>query len=120
MIRIKTDSELIREKAELEVALKRLKDIYRGYERTLDELYITWRSVKDPIVKKEIHKEIFKLKDKMMFGRVQREIGYIQIDINNINRMLHPVQYDAGYFYDDYRELDYDEIVNCGIRGVRL
>lgn len=121
MIIIKTDEELRKQKAELEIAMNKLVDIYNGYKKTLDELYITWRAVKDPIVKREIHKEIFKLKDEMMFGRIQMEISCIRCDINEIERILHSTPNpNYGCLYDSYHDFDIDEIMNYGIRGVRL
>lgn len=120
MLLIMTDEELMerkrfltRQKQELEAKLQMMND-------QLDELYIIWRSEKNPKVKREIHHKIYKLKDQITFSPYNKDIHYIMCEIREINDMLYPNQRRAGYFYEDDRELDFNVIELYGIHGCKL
>lgn len=121
MIIIKTDKELKRDKRNLEIRLAELKRQYRELLNKEAELYDIWRQVKDPIVKREIHREIFKWKDGIAYRKLERNIQCVESDIREINRFLYSYpSMTIGCIYDTYQELDYNSIALYGIRGVRL
>lgn len=121
MLLVMTDEDLNVRKQSLMEQKKQLQDQIYQLERTLDEMYITWRSEKDPIMKRKIHKDIFDLKDRIIFHPNKRKINRIDCEIFEINSMLKPSNYGTGgYFYTDTHDLDYHDIILHGIRGVKF
>lgn len=118
---IKTDEELRMERKVLVEKRKRLQEVQDGLIQAEEELMQKWRLIKDPIVKREVHKEIFKLRDQILFGRQKQELDSLDSQIGVIDRYLYStpsVQY--GSIYDTYQNLNYDEISIYGIHGVKL
>ena len=118
---IKTDEELRMERKILVEKRNRLQEVQDGLVRAEEQLMQKWRSIKDPVVKRKIHKEIFELRDQILWGRQKRELDRINCNIGEIDRYLYSnpsIQY--GSIYDTYQDLNYDEISIYGIHGVKL
>lgn len=118
---LKTDKELLAEKAVLEKELGELLVERNRLEDEINRTYDLWRAAEDKIMKREIHKEIFKMKDevrRMNYGR----INILKNKLFSINKLLYPSQSTViGCIYDTYRsELDFNDIIINGIRGVKL
>lgn len=118
---LKTDKELLAEKAVLEKELGELLVERHRLEDEIDKTYELWRAAEDRIMKREIHKEIYKMQDKvrnMNYG----PIDTLKIRLASINRLLYPSQSTViGCIYDTYRsELDFNDIIINGIRGVKI
>ena len=99
----------------------RLQEVQDGLVQAEAELMQKWRLIKDPVVKREVHKEIFKLRDKILRGRQKQELDLLYNQIEIIDHYLYSkpsVQY--GSIYDTYQNLNYDEISIYGIHGVKL
>lgn len=119
MCGLKTDMELKTEKQMLERKLGELLAKKHEMEDTLNDMYTTWRLMKDPIAKREFHKEIYKLKDKILHMDVN-EISAIKCKLHRVNKLLYPSQCNAGYFYDTIHDLDFEDIIINGIHGAKL
>ena len=118
---IKTDEELRMERKILVEKRNRLQEVQDGLVQAEAELMQKWRLIKDPVVKREVHKEIFKLRDKILRGRQKQELDSLYSQIGIIDHYLYSkpsVQY--GSIYDTYQNLDYDKISIYGIHGVKL
>lgn len=119
---IKTDEELRIERRSLIEDRRKLKCIQQGMIDDMDNLKQAWRETKDPIVKRNIHREIFRLNDEIMFGIVTRSIETLNYSINSIDRMLYSKPSPTyGCIYDTYQNLNYDDLLRYGvIHGVKL
>lgn len=119
---IKTDEELRIERRSLIEDRRKLKCIQQGMIDDRNNLKQTWREMKDPIVKRKIHHEIFKLNDEIMFGIVARSIEALDDRISSIDRMLYSKPSPTyGCIYDTYQNLNYDNLLQYGvIHGVKL
>lgn len=119
MYGLKTDMELKMEKQILERRLGELLTKKHEMEDTLKDMYTTWRLMEDPIAKREFHKEIFELRDRIVRMDIN-EVSTVQCELSRVNKLLHPSPCNAGYFYDTIHDLDFEDITINGIHGVRL
>ncbi len=82
-----------------------------------------WHSVKDPMLKKELHKEINKL-DNILAVHVLTPKSKILDEIRAIDITLdiRPSGNSRVNYLDhgNYGELNYNEILDFGIKGIRL
>ena len=119
---IKTDEELRNERRGLVEERRRLNCIQQGLIDDRDNLKQIWRETKDPMVKRAIHHEIYKLNDEILFGIIARSIETLDIKIGSIDRMLYSKPSPTyGSIYDTYRALSFDNVLNYGvIHGVKL
>lgn len=122
MIIIKTDEELRIERRGLVEEKRRLNCIQQGLIDDRNNLKQTWRATKDPVMKRAIHREIYKLNDEIMFGVVARSIEDLDYRVRDIDRILYSKPSPTyGSIYDTYQELSFDDILNYGvIHGVKL
>lgn len=120
MRRLKTDEELLAEKEVLEKELGELLVERNRLEDEINRTYDLWRAAEDKIMKREIHKEIFKMRDEVMrmnYG----PIDTLKIRLASINRLLYSSNNTVvGCIYDTYHELDFDDIMINGIKGVKI
>lgn len=119
MYQLKTDNVLKMEKQILEKDLGELLAKKHEMEDVLNDMYTTWHLMEDPIAKREFHKEIYKLKDKILRMDIN-EISTVKCKLHRVNELLYPSQCNAGYFYDTIHDLDFEDIAINGIHGVRL
>ena len=117
---LKTDKELLAEKAVLEKELREILVEKNKLEDEINKTYDLWRAAEDKIMKREIHKEIFKMRDEIMCMKYG-PIDTLKIRLASINRLLYPSQNTVvGCIYDTYHELDFDDIMINGIKGVKI
>lgn len=117
---LETDEVLKKEKVELEKRLGNLLAKKHEIEDDLSEMYDLWRATKDPITKREIHKEIFKIKDTILHMNYG-ELYDVKCELGRINRLLNSYSTPVlGSIYNTYRDLDFNDIMNNGIHGVKL
>ena len=120
MYGLKTDMELKMEKQMLERKLGELLAKKHEMEDTLNDMYVTWRLMEDPVARREFHKEIFELKNRILRMNFN-EISTIRCKIHRVNELLYPSPRNySGYFYDTIHDLDFEDIAINGIHGVRL
>lgn len=118
---LKTDDELRKELAVKLDEEKVLQEAQNHLVKIEEELMQQWRAIKDPLAKREIHREIFKVRDQILGGEIQRKLSWVRCDIAHIQHQLYSKpspQY--GSIYDSNLNLDYTYISINGIHGVKL
>ena len=122
MIIIKTDIELLEDKARLLEEYRLAKREWKKYEGLYREYTDIWHKTEDPVVKKIARECRHEVGARMW--RPRHRAAEIYDEIQEINKILiiKPSKRIIGSIYDgDYRgELDYDRITLYGIGGVRL
>lgn len=119
MITIMTDKELVELMEHLEIELSEAKKERDRISKLKDRYYGVWRSIEDPIVKVQVHKEIIVLVDEL--HKLNEKVNLIRSQIGCCYDKLHSKpSATIGCIYDTYHEINYDDIVLNGIIGVKL
>lgn len=121
MYDVKTDDELRKELKQLRGNELILRNGQKNLIKSKSELMQQWRLIKDPVVKRELHVMISKLRSYIEYGRLQQELRWVQCEISGVQYQLHSHPSNQyGSIYENQLDLNYTRISEQGICGVKL
>lgn len=121
MLLIMSDKELMERK---NLLVKR-KDIYTRKLQQIEEKIIEdfgpWWTISETELRESYYEKMHEERDRLGYADYNRKIGRIEMELRDIEEMLHPKQPDyAGSVYDEFDDFN-DVIKQLGIiHGVKL